>query len=309
MKPYLKLIRLPNLLMVGFCQYLLEYLWIVPKFQESGLAVLLDDFHFFLLVLTTLIISASGYVINDLEDYEIDKINKPRKVVINQSLSLIRVQLFYKALLIIGFALAIYLGFHVQNLGLILIYPTAIYLLWLYSKFFKKRPLIGNVVVGVFCAFVPGIILFAERAAFFELQIINPTAAQELSFLCFIYMGFAFFATMFREVVKDIEDLEGDIVGNCKTLPIILGEKKAKIIAILFQIGLLILLIIFGRWLIQQSNFIGFILFILLLGLPVLLSIKKLWFAETKHAFHNLSNLAKFIIAAGLVLLIPISIL
>ena len=100
--PFLQLIRFKNLIIVILTQYLLQYLILVPAFKNTGLVPLLDSFHFGILVLSTLIIAAGGYIINDLEDYEIDLLNKPEKVIINKYISATNARKLYWGISIIN---------------------------------------------------------------------------------------------------------------------------------------------------------------------------------------------------------------
>jgi len=223
---FLRLIRFPNLLIVILTQYLLEYLVLRPAIQDSSNSPLLDHFHFALLVFSTVIIAAGGYIINDIYDYKIDLINKPDQLIINKKISSKNAWIIYWSISIFGFLISLYLAFYVKNLPLVLIYPIAILLLFLYSKSLKKSVLVGNLIVALFCAFVPGIVLFAERETLMPSseykeycltsELISNPAIQSF----FFYILFAFISTLYREVIKDIEDVEGDKKNGCKTLPV-----------------------------------------------------------------------------------------
>ena len=221
----LRLIRFPNLLIVAITQYLLQYIVLSTAFKSAGIEKSLDDFHFFLLVISTITITISGYIINDILDYDLDIINKPDKVAINKIIPLKTAYYFYHSNNFFGFLISLYLAIYIQNLPLVLIYPAAILLLYFYSKTLKKIAFWGNFTVAIFCAFVAGIVLFAERNAFFEL----PQEEFQIVKLVFTaYFLFAFLSTFYREIIKDIEDLKGDIKNECETLPIKYGVPFAK---------------------------------------------------------------------------------
>ena len=301
---FLQLIRFPNLLIVVLTQYLLQYLILIPAFHVANLNPLLDHFHFFILVLSTLFIAAGGYIINDIEDQEIDLLNKPDKVIVGKYISFENSKKLYWGITFLGFVISVYLAIYVANLPLVLIYPSAVFLLYIYSKSLKKSVLWGNIIVSIFCGFVAGIILFAERANYWKLQEINSQLGNRITLIFSAYLLFAFFSTMFREIVKDIEDRAGDLKNGCTTLPIVYGEVVAKKVAYFFAIILLILL---NYWIYLRSldgPSVDLIFFIGGIILPLLFAIFKLKMAISKHQLHQVSSLAKYIMLSGILYLL-----
>ena len=301
---FLQLIRFPNLIIVVLTQYLLQYFILIPAFRKAELTPLLDHFHFFILVLSTLIIAAGGYIINDIEDLEIDKMNKPERVIVGKFISVKNAHRLYWGITSIGLLISVYLALYVNNLPLVLIYPTAIYLLYIYSKSLKKSVLWGNLIVSIFCSFVAGIVLFAERANFFKLFDIDSEIGNQVALIFLAYMLFAFFSTMFREIVKDIEDVDGDLKNNCTTLPIAHGIGIAKNVAYFFAIVLLGLLNfwVYLRCLVGAEK--DLIFFIGGIILPLLFAIYQLKMATSKIQMHQVSSLAKYIMLSGILYLL-----
>lgn len=307
MKIFLQLIRFPNLLIVVLTQLLIYFIVFVPNFSVANITPDLDLLHLSLLIFSTVCIAAGGYIINDILDLEIDQINKPEKTIIGNQISIKNAHWLYWGSILLGFFISIYLAIKTNNLPLLSLYPIAVFLLFLYSKYFKKSVLIGNIIVSVFCAFVAGIIWVAERNSFLTFQTKNPEEADYLQLVLLIYLGFAFLATMFREIVKDLEDQEGDRIGNCRTLPIVAGIKTAKIVVFFFGIALLIILLYLCQVLWQMVNYwaLGFI--ILAVFLPLFYSFYLLWKAKEQSDFHRISQLAKGIMLMGLILLFLIA--
>ncbi|MCB0642168.1 MAG: geranylgeranylglycerol-phosphate geranylgeranyltransferase [Phaeodactylibacter sp.] len=297
---WLRLIRFPNLVIVALTQYLLFYALLLPAFEQAGFLPLLDPIHFFLLVLDTMLIAAGGYVINDYYDQAIDAQNKPGRQIVGTRISGRQALLWYGSILLAGAMLALYLAIYVSNLSLFSIYPAACLLLWLYSRYWKKALLLGNLTVAVFCALVAWIIWFAERGTVGRIAVEDPSAYSGLRFAIGLYLGYAFLSTLYREVIKDIEDADGDAQEQARTLPVLYGQKAAKIFS--FGVGCLLLGLLlplielfWNSWALLGLG--------LLVILPLIFSFYLLWQAENRAQFHRLSQLAKFIMLGGILLL------
>ena len=236
---YIKIIRPINLLIIAISQILIFLVYLFPLAKSSENMVL-DGSLWYLFVIDTILIAAGGYVVNDLLDKKADAINKPSKVYVGKNkISATRGWIYYVIIVFTGFILALYIALAIHKLHLLLIYPFAVVLLFLYSWRLKRLPLLGNLVVSIFCAFVPGIIWYAE------MEMINAFSNSENKFyeliihLFPVYISFAFLSTMVREIIKDIEDMDGDMKSNFKTLPITAGPERAKIMAFFFGILLI----------------------------------------------------------------------
>lgn len=301
MTSFLKIIRFPNLLIVSLTQLVLEYLVLLPTLQKAAIMPLLDNFHFGLLVFTTIIIAAAGYITNDIEDYELDIINKPQKVIIGNGITKKSAIRYYWILVVIGFLLAIYLALHINNFKLVLLYPTATLGLWGYSKYLKKKVLSGNIIVSFFVAFVAGIVLFAERDGFSK---IGTKEGRFIQTIFGAYLVFAFLANMIREIIKDMEDKEGDALQGCKTLPIVYGNRIAKMTGSFLGVLLLVFLIYALTFLEQTGHLVAFWFAIFTVILPLIFLLYYLQKANQKIDFHRLSLLTKIIMLFGLILLI-----
>jgi 4-hydroxybenzoate polyprenyltransferase len=302
----LQLFRIPNLFIVAITQYALQYLVLIPALHEANLPPLLDPFHFFLLVFTTVLIAAGGYLINDIIDFKMDLINKPEKVIIGKKLSKKAGKNIYWLLNFIGAFIAIYLASHVQYLLLFLIYPAAILILYFYSAYFKKVPLWGNIIVSLFCAGVAGIILFAERESYNHLFISQPELANKITYLFSGYILFAFFSTLLREIIKDMEDIEGDKKLGLNTFPIVFGIKRTKQTSAIIASAIILGLLLSCKWLATQKEWAALIFTLLAICLPLLIILNYLIKSELKKHFSKLSHLTKMVMLAGLFLLIII---
>lgn len=303
MTGYLKIIRIPNLLIILLTQYLLRICIIGTFYGLADVETAFGHFDFAMLVLATILIAAGGYVINDYFDVKVDKINKPEKVVIGKSLSPKSALLFYWILTSMGVILGFYLAFKVKYLMLGFIFIAIAMMLWLYSSQYKKTVFWGNFVISLLSAMVVMIVWLFE---FFAMRT-NPLDFAEslkqlklISIVVVAYAIFAFLVTLVREMVKDIEDVEGDKTDNFKTIPLVLGINASKRIAFLVTI-LIILLMAIGQFIIYRMGLFFVFWYLLIAVQPMLIflaySIHK---AQTKEDFHFLSNAAKLIMVAGI---------
>jgi len=214
--------------------------WIYLAPLSEVAEVKLDGGLWMLFILDTILIAAGGYVVNDILDQKADLFNKPEHLFIGPGKISARVGWIYYVLIIgLGFWIAYYIASSIGELHLLIIYPVAVALLYLYSRYFKRMPLLGNIVVSTFCAFVPAIIWYAEH------ELVNSIAnshAYRYEFIVryfSVYIGFAFLSTMVREIIKDMEDVEGDRASGFHTWPILRGMSSARFMAQFF--GLLLL--------------------------------------------------------------------
>lgn len=291
MIPFLKLIRYKNLLMVLLTMVLTKYALI-----DSYVVTALSNIDFLVLLSSVLFITAAGYVINDIYDIEVDKINNPDKVIISQLISKKNGWIFYFALSFIGLLLGIYISFEKQLTFFSLFFIGPILLLFFYSKFLKRLPLIGNLLISILVS-LP-IFLVYEFQNILAVKN-NMFTNLFLSIVIFQYLLFAFITTLIRELIKDIEDIKGDYNLKMKTLPILIGKKRTRNIAI----GLSLVLLFFIFLLLSDSFASKDYIFssvIVIFSIIVIYFIYTLWNAKTKKQFHFLSNLMKLIMLLGI---------
>ena len=301
----LRLIRFPNLMIVALTQYLLQYAILMPELTSLGMFPILPHFQFFLLVLSTVLIAAGGYVVNDIEDMEIDKQNKPEhKRIVGRVYSLKTAWIIYGFCTVLGFIISLYLAFYVKDVIQFLIYPAAVGLLYAYSKWFKRQPLTGNLVVSFFCAFVAWVIFYAQSLSPIFLIFLKTHWLDAVKMTFTGYAVFAFLSTLFREIVKDIEDADGDLAGHCRTLPIVLGIPKSKRIALLTGIIFLLFMIYFSFILRGSHDWLKIIVLNTTVSLPMIYALFLLAKAKEKKDFSYLSRLAKGIMLSGLIFIL-----
>ena len=300
---FLKLVRFPNLIIIIVIQYTLQYWILRPALLDAEINLLLTHNLFFLLVVSTVLIGATGYIINDIVDVEIDKVNKPHSMIVDRVISIKHAWQIYWSLVIIGFVISLYVAVRINNIPLVLIYPSAIALLALYSFILKRKVFIGNLVVALFSALVTGIILFAERASFADLKHADLEGHQFISLVFFGYIFFSILTSIYREIVKDIEDVEGDKSIGCETLPTVFGTKPSKTIALVFALLTLLMICFWALKLIFAESYLTLIGVGLFVTLPLIYSVIKLKQASKPTDYHHVSTCIKIVMAGGIICL------
>jgi len=299
-----RLIRLPNLLIVALVQALLYFHLLLPAFKENHIQPRLNTLEFVFLIIATLCTTACGYIINDLYDYEMDLLNRKNKVIVNERISAQFCTWLYIFLGFWGLLLSLYLAFRIEQVYLSGLYILSFALLFFYSKTLKKRPLSGNLLVAFFCAGVACLVWAAELPSWWELLYKDVQGAQHLQAIIFWYCAFAFFSTLFREIVKDLEDLNGDAAAGCRTFPIVAGQNAAKLLAALM--GIVMILLLGFLYLSHTPGFsLRFYLGALLsIVVPLSYALYLLQKAQTPTDFRRISTLAKWVMLAGILLLL-----
>ena len=259
---------------------------------------------FILLVISLLFIVAGGYVINDYFDVEIDKINKPDKLIVSRVFSENVTKFFYIILTFLGLLSGLLSSIMISNSKFYLLFAILFLLvcmLYSYSAYYKKKLIVGNLIVSVsvaFAVFLPWLfeILYLSNNTLI-LYAVGDALMLTLPYVL-IYTIFAFFMTMMREIIKDAEDFKGDLVTRCRTIPIVLGIKKMNII-LGFIVFLLCAVILYYQMVLyyQHSYFALSIMFIIWITLPI--SIIKLFNKKVEIDYHNYSVFLKIIMLLG----------
>ena len=293
---FFQLIRYKNLLMVLLTMILTKYALINSFISNPSLT----SIDFIILSLSILFITAGGYIINDLYDIEADTINKPLKVYISKSISKKNAWFIYLLSSTLGVSLGIYLSVIKNSDFLSFYFIGTTLLLFLYSVLLKKLVFIGNLCVSLLVA-LPIYLLYKFNSN--SITISNILQYFLLSIAVFYYMFFAFLTTMIREIIKDIEDINGDYTVKLKTLPILIGKTRARNISIFLSVVLLLFLfLVSSNYFISKKYFLGTIM--LMISIIVVHFIFKSWNASTKKQFHYLSNLMKLIMFTGILSMI-----
>lgn len=296
MLAFFNLIRFKNLLIILLVQGLIKY----SLLNSSIAATTLDTFHFILLMLATVFIAAGGYVINDIYDVNIDKINKPEKVIIHKKISESTANNLYLAFTFVGVVIGFYLSNHIGSPGFAALFIIVAALLYMYASYLKSILLIGNIVVSLIVAF--SLIIVGIFDLIPAIDYLNQARQLEVFTIISFYALFAFLLTFLREIVKDIEDINGDKNGGRQTLPIVLGRKRTTIVCFVFAIAIAALILVYMYSNLYRATWVMLYFLITIIG-PLLYFIVKIITAEKKTDFKHLSAILKTVMILGLLTL------
>lgn len=308
MKPvpaFFKLIRWRNLLIVLLTQWFIWQCVIRPMAAWSAVPVFLSTFHFILLSLSTVLIAAAGYIINDYFDVRIDLINRPEKVIIEKVIGRRAAILWHSLFNVLGFLLALYLARKLGNYFAVSIQLASTILLWFYSTTFKRQFVTGNVVVALLTGLTVMILAVYEPALYPHINfryflveggrvLVNPFGVIA------VYTYFAFMLTWMREIVKDMEDFKGDAEDGCVTMPIRIGLQRSTRYVIFFGILAIAPLCIAAVKLFSGSwSVLGIYIFVALI-MPLVFWLFFLPRKATAKHYGEASRRLKIIMLAGI---------
>jgi geranylgeranylglycerol-phosphate geranylgeranyltransferase len=221
---------------------------------------------------------ASGNIINDIIDVDTDKINKPFRPLASGKISLGEAYGLY----ILFVFISIVISFLLNEIALLIVL-FSIFLLFIYSKYLKRIPILGNIIV----AFLTGLVFI-----FGGVVVENPVAA-------IVPAVFAFLINIIREIVKDMEDVEGDIKTGVITFPIKFGLQKSKFLILIFAVSLLFYTIY--PFLTQLYKIEYFIVVMVIVNPILIYCVKKLFEDPSQKSLKQISNLLKLSMVFGLI--------
>jgi 4-hydroxybenzoate polyprenyltransferase len=210
---------------------------------------------------------------------------------------------FHFVFTILGILLGSYLAFSIHKLGLSTVFIFSAVLLWFYSTTYERQILVGNVIISILVGIVPLLTLMFEFPLLVhKYQLYILAAGNKFNVLIFwvgSYAVFAFIVNLIREIVKDMEDFEGDYVFGRQTVPIAWGMNIARIfIAGLVFITLLPICYLLFFYLTDPISRLYIPVFILI---PLIMLATGILLADSKKRYHQLSLLIKIVMLAGLV--------
>lgn len=297
---YLKLIRYKNLLILGFMQLVFCYGFL--KLQMIDLA--LANWQYILLVLSTVCIAAGGYIINNIMDQESDLINKPNNVIVGKFISENRAYNLYVGFTLIGVCIGYYLSQVILKPFFVIFFILPATLLYIYAIYLKQILIIGNFIVAAMLAY--SIIIIGIFMVFPATADDNRPAMKLVFSILIDYAIIAFIINFIREMVKDLEDVNGDYNQGMQTLPIVLGiSRTAKVVLGLGFIPIICIIYYTYSYLLELQFATVYILGFII-G-PLLYFLIKMGAAKKQKDFHHLSNVLKLVLFFGILSIVVIS--
>jgi 4-hydroxybenzoate polyprenyltransferase len=312
MNEFLNLIRWKNLLIVILTMVLMRYFVIAPLISLVTVTLLqapdvpvsmslrMPWYDFIVLVFATVCITAGGYVINDYFDIKTDLINRG-KVIVGTRISRRKAMMWHSIFNIAGVAAGFYISSRAGYFWMGILFVMVSGLLYFYSASYKRQFLIGNIIVAVLTAMVPLLVIFYEWPALYRYYTVNATNVPGLAFLFYWVGGFALFAfltTLTREIIKDIEDFEGDKAYGRNTIPVVTGIPASKIISVCLLAATVALLYLV--WYLYVRDWITIAYMSAAIVVPLLFVIYKLISGGNKVQIHSASSLMKIAMLTGI---------
>lgn len=297
---FLKLIRIENLVIMILTQCCIQYFVLDDFIKYTSF----NSTLFFISLLSTTLIAAAGYIINDYFDVKTDKINRPESVVLDVTIKRRWAMLLHIIFSAIGLVLGLYLALKCHHIKIVAFQLLSIVLLWFYSTHFKKQLLVGNLVVSLLTAAIP---LLPFIYDFYFMIDLNPITMElvipmmkPLFYSVLAYSIFAFLTSFTREVIKDMEDYKGDVQTGCKTMPIVWGMVTSKVVSfftVVITIGCLLLVCLHFF---KSQNFLPLYYILGLIILPLISIVLITVSAKSSKDFKMASLLLKFVMLFGI---------
>lgn len=256
----------------------------------------------YVLIAASVLIAAGGYIINDYFDINIDRVNKPDKMVVEKIIYRRWAILMHIFITAAGLLLSLAVSFKTNYL-IVAVNAGCAALLWFYSTTFKKKLLSGNIIIAALMAWTVLVIYFASSGFFYLIRggdVEIHKAMQRIYKFAVLYAGFAFIISLIREVVKDIEDMEGDAKYGCKTMPIVWGVPAAKVFAGVWMVVLIGALAVLQFYVLQLHWWWSAMYCALLLIVPLCGTLYKFYKAQNTADYHRISSMIKLVILLGI---------
>lgn len=285
----------------------LFYVSLVYPFFEKGINTRFEKLHFLFVVIASILIAAAGNIINDYFDRNIDEVNKPEKKIVDKLIKRRWVIIMHIAFSLVAILLGFYTDSKTPVFWLGFSNSICVMLLFAYSISLKKKLLVGNVIISLLTAWVILVCFFCYYRSFYCSSCDHGefrSLINRFMRISFLYAGFAFVISLIREVVKDMEDMEGDRKYGCNTIPIAWGIPASKVFVAVWLVVLLGMISVVQVYVLQLGWYWSAAYSICLLIVPLIWVIRKLYQAKVPSDYHSLSTAIKLVMLAGLLSMI-----
>lgn len=321
MKAFFNLIRWPNLLTIVLTMVLMRYAVIEPVLSKTNITLYtlagnadhmtlqLPWYDFVILVIAIVCIAAGGYVINDYFDIRTDLINRG-KVIVGTKIPRKQAIMWHNAFNLAGVAAGIYVSWKIGYFLIGILFLLVSGLLYFYSATYKRQFLIGNIVVAVLTAMVPLLVPIFEVPALSQYYAVNAVSTPDLSKIYYWVGGFAvfiFLTTLTREIIKDIEDFEGDVAYGRNSIPVVIGILASKIVAI--SLSLITIAMLYLIWYFFHHDLITLLYFSAAVTLPLLLVIIHLTTGKSPKQLRGASSIMQIAMLTGILYSVVVKII
>jgi 4-hydroxybenzoate polyprenyltransferase len=285
---------------IALTQLLFYYCIIIPVFKEEIPFVFANKTVLFLLILSSVLIAAAGYIINDYFDINIDLVNKPQQNVVDTIMSRRWAMFWHMFLSMTGIVMGFYVDFISGHFLLGISNVFCVIMLFVYSLTFKRKMLIGNIIISALTAWVVMVMGLYVMIDFVLKMGESSTSVTRIMRLTVLYTAFAFIISLIREVVKDMEDIEGDRRYGCRTMPIVWGINSSKVFTAVWLIVLTVSLVVVQVYVLLFGWWWSALYVLLLIVLPLVWILRKLRMAKSQADFHYLSSIIKLVMLTGI---------
>ena len=303
---FLRLVRWPNLVIIALTQVLFYFSLVQPLYHK-GIYSHFQIVHFILLILASVLIAAAGYIINDYFDLNIDQVNKPERTIINKQIKRRWAIVLHLVFSFAGILISFYIDFKSPVFWLGFSNIICAFLLFGYSISLKKKLLWGNILISALTAWVVIVSFLCYYNNFYcsncdqdFLELYNNRFIR----ISFLYAGFAFIISLIREVVKDMEDMDGDARYGCRTMPIAWGIPASKVFVAVWLVVLIGMISIVQFYVLQFGWVWSAVYCIAFIILPLLWILRKLFIAQVPKDYHQVSRVIKLVMLTGLLSMI-----
>lgn len=303
LKNWLRLIRWKNLLFLAYIITTLFFGVVTPYLDQYGIQLEHAGWLYALLLASTVLIAAGGNVINDYFDTKIDEINRPTKVIVGKSITRAQAAMGFQVLLGLGVACGLGIAILHSNFTVGIIYMVLSGLLWFYSSSYKRQLLIGNLMIalcGFMTCFMVGYVVNLQLINSYQPYIYHTNIISTVYAWTAGFGLFSFLFTLLREIVKDVDDIEGDREMECHTVPIVWGIPVAKTILMGLSIVILLLTGYFTFKLLPfATDTITWKYFVFGIAIPMLILIFWIGQASKRSQWQQISRFIKYIMLIG----------